>query len=243
VTSVTKRDDGAEVVLSVNDRDTLAPLEAAIAAVRARVGDACARAGRRPEEIRLVGVTKGVASDLVGLAARAGLQDFGENYVQELDEKRAAAPDAVWHFIGRLQRNKIRRVVELADVVHTLEPGPAVERLARVADEAGTRVDSLIEVDFTGRRVGVPPEELEAFADRLDTERIRLLGLMTIAPQEGDPRRSFARLRELRDGLTARFDGTGELSMGMSADLEEAVEEGATMVRVGTAIFGPRARR
>ncbi|MGH2684914.1 MAG: alanine racemase, partial [Actinomycetota bacterium] len=142
-------------MLSVNERDTLAPLEAAIAAVRTRVVDACARADRRPDEIRLVGVTKGVGPDLVRLAARAGIEEFGENYVQELREKRAAAPDAVWHFIGRLQRNKVRRVVEEADVVQTLEPGPAAERLARQADEAGRRIDSLIEVDFTGRRVGV----------------------------------------------------------------------------------------
>ncbi len=236
-------DDGAEVPLSVNHRDTLASLETAIAAVRARVAEACARADRRPEEVRLVGVTKGVAPERVGLAAGAGIQEFGENYVQELTAKRAAAPEAVWHYIGRLQRNKVRRVVESAHAVQTLEPGAAAQRLARVAAERGRPMDCLIEIDFTGTRVGVAPEGVERFADELDPLGIRLRGLMTAAPQGEDPRPTFARLRTLRDRIRDRFDGPGELSMGMSGDLEEAVEEGATMVRVGTAIFGPRARR
>jgi pyridoxal phosphate enzyme (YggS family) len=215
------------------------PLEESLARVRRRIEAASARSGRRPEEVRLIGVTKGVPEAGVLAAVRAGLEDLGENYVQELMAKRSAASEARWHFIGRLQRNKVSRVLDHADVVHTLEPGAATDRLAELA---GTRpVECLIEVDFTGRRVGVDPAELNGFAAGLIEGRgVQVRGLMTVAPQEGDPRRWFARLRDLRDGLSGRFDGVRELSMGMSIDLEAAVEEGATMVRVGTAIFGPR---
>ncbi len=226
-------------MIAVNERDTLAALEEAIEGVRGAVRRACERSGRLPGEVRLIGVTKGVSAEVVALAARAGLEEFGENYVQELAEKRPAAAEATWHFIGRLQRNKVPRVLELADVVQTLEPGAAAERMARM----GEGTDCLIEVDFTGRRVGAGPAEVEAFADELQGSGVRLRGLMTIAPQHEDPRRSFSALRDLRDRLADRWSGPGELSMGMSADLEAAVEEGATMVRVGTAIFGPRARR
>ena len=243
MTSVAKMDDRAEVVLSVNDRDTLAALEAAIGAVRERIADACRRAERRPEEVRLIGATKGVARDRVGLAARAGLEEFGENYVQELTAKRDVAPRAVWHYVGRVQRNKVPKILEHADMVQTLEPGAAADRLVRLAAERDEPVDCLIEVDFTEGRVGAAPGEVEAFADTLASPGVRLRGLMTVAPEDEDPRRSFGRLRELRDRMDGRFEGPGELSMGMSNDLQEAVEEGATMVRVGTAIFGPRERR
>jgi uncharacterized pyridoxal phosphate-containing UPF0001 family protein len=119
-------------------------LEDGVARVRARIEAACARSGRRPEEVRIVGVTKGVPPDVVAAAPGAGLSDLGENYVQELMAKRSVAPDAAWHFIGRLQRNKVRGVVEHADVVQTLEPGSATERLARVAAEGGRTVDCLV---------------------------------------------------------------------------------------------------
>lgn len=227
---------------SVNDRDTLASLEVALAAVRRRIGAACGRGGRRPQDVRLVAVTKQVDPRVIRLAAAVGVEEFGENYVQELEMKRGAAPDATWHFIGRLQRNKVRRVLEAADVVQTLEPGRATERLLRLAGEREPP-ECLIEVDFTGGRVGVAPEELGPFAEAVVSAGVRLRGLMTVPPPEEDPRPWFARLRELGDRLRQRFEDASELSMGMSADLEAAVEEGATMVRVGTAIFGPRARR
>jgi PLP dependent protein len=218
-------------------------LEECLARVRARIEAACLGSGRRPEEVRLVGVTKGVPPEAVAAAARAGLTELGENYVQDLISKRAAAGGARWHFIGRLQRNKVRRVAEYADVVHTLEPGAATERLAGVLAEASRPVDCLVEVDFTGRRVGVEPAGLDAFVESLVEERgVPVRGLMTVPPPDTDPRPWFARLRGLADRLAERFDGVRELSMGMSADLEAAVEEGATMVRVGTAIFGPRRR-
>lgn len=210
-----------------------------MARVRDRVAGAARRAGRRADEVRLIGITKGVAGEVVAMAARAGLEEFGENYVQELVAKRAQAPDATWHFVGRLQRNKVPRLLGNADVVQTLEPGAAADRLARMAEERP--VECLVEVDFTGRRVGVAPDEAPAFVERMAARPgVRVRGLMTVAPPEEDPRTAFAALRELRDRLRERFEDVRELSMGMSADLEAAVEEGATMVRVGTAIFGPR---
>lgn len=209
-----------------------------MALVRERVAEAARRSGRRVEEVRVIGVTKGVAGRDVAAAVRAGLGEFGENYVQELETKRPEAPGAIWHFVGRLQRNKVHRVLAAADVVQTLEPGAAADRLARLAEERP--IDCLVEVDFTGRRVGVAPEEAVVFAGRMAGDGIRVRGLMTVAPQDQDPRRAFAALRALRDRLRERVEEARELSMGMSADLEAAVEEGATMVRVGTAIFGPR---
>ena len=227
---------------SVNERDTVAALEASLAAVRARIASACDRSGRDPRDVRLVAVTKQVAPKVIEAAAAAGIKEFGENYVKELEVKRPAAPDATWHFVGRLQRNKVARVLRAADVVQTLEPGRATSRLLEIAGEEETRHDCLIEVDFTGERVGVAPEELHGFADAVVSAGVPLTGLMTVAPPGTDPRPWFAKLGELRDGLRDRHQGVTELSMGMSTDLEVAVEEGATMVRVGTAIFGLRRR-
>jgi pyridoxal phosphate enzyme (YggS family) len=218
-----------------------AELERGLAEVRRRIEVASDRAGRRLEEVRLIGVTKTVPPGLVRRAADAGVTEFGENYVQELAAKREAAPDATWHFIGRLQRNKVPDVLNLTDVVQTLEPGRAADRLANLAAERGRKVLCLVEVDFTGTRVGVSPDESEPFIERLsDHPGLECRGLMTVAPLGEDPRRTFGALRELRDRLAKRFPAVTELSMGMSEDLEAAVEEGATMVRVGSAIFGPR---
>jgi PLP dependent protein len=218
-----------------------AELERRVAEVRHRIRTACDRVGRRPEEVRLIGVTKRVPPDLIRRAADAGVSEFGENYVQDLAEKREAAPDATWHFIGRLQRNKVPDVLDLSDVVQTLEPGRAADRLAMLASQRGRSVRCLVEVDFTGTRVGISPDEAEPFIERFsDHAGIEWRGLMTVAPLDDDPRLAFGALRTLRDRLRERFPAMIELSMGMSEDLEAAVEEGATMVRVGSAIFGPR---
>jgi pyridoxal phosphate enzyme (YggS family) len=218
-----------------------AELQRGVAEVRKRIDAASARAGRRPEEVRLIGVTKKVPPEMVRRAAEAGLTEFGENYVQELAQKRKAAPDATWHFIGRLQGNKVQKVLDTADLVQTVEPGRAADRLATLAAEGGRSISCLVEIDFSGSRVGASPGEAETFVERLQAlPGIDCRGLMTVAPLGEDPRRSFGALRELRDRLLDRFPGVIELSMGMSEDLEAAVEEGATMVRVGTAIFGPR---
>jgi PLP dependent protein len=224
----------------VNESDTIPRLEASLARVRERIEDSCARSGRRPEAVRLVGVTKGLPAGVAGAAARAGLSDLGENYVQELATKRAAAPGVRWHFLGRLQANKVGKVLDLAEIVQTLEPGRAVDRLARLAGSRPASPECLVEVDFTGRRVGVDPGGLASFVEELREAGIAVRGLMTVAPPEGDPRSWFAELRQLRDGVASDFPEVRELSMGMSVDLEAGVEEGATMVRVGTAIFGPR---
>jgi pyridoxal phosphate enzyme (YggS family) len=218
-----------------------AELEKRVAEVRHRIGIACDRAQRRTEEVRLIGVTKTVPPDLVRRAAEVGVTEFGENYVQDLGAKREAAPGATWHFIGRLQRNKVPDVLNLSDIVQTLEPGRAAERLARLAAERDRRVRCLVEVDFTGARIGISPEKTEAFIDQFsDHPGIECRGLMTVAPLGEDPRLAFGALRELRDRILKRFPAMTELSMGMSEDLEVGVEEGATMVRVGSAIFGPR---
>ena len=213
----------------------------AVAEVRREIRAACARAGRDPAEVRLLAVTKRVPADRVRAAADAGIGEFGENYVQEMERKREAAPEARWHFLGKLQANKAGRVVDSAEVVQTLEPGRAWARLAGRAAERGRTIDCLVQVDFTGRRVGVEPGRAAGFAEEAAAhEGIRLVGLMTVPPLGPPSRPTFARLRELRDRLRGDLPGLTELSMGMSADYQEAVEEGATMVRIGTAIFGSR---
>lgn len=219
-------------------RDRATDPAGGVAAVRERIEAACVRAGRDPVEVRLVAVTKKVDPGRIREAAAAGVTDFGENYLQELTAKRGAAPDARWHFLGRVQSNKARGVAAAADLVQTLEPGRACRRLGEAADPSLT---CLVQVDFTGERVGVAPAEAPAFLEELaEQPSLDVRGLMTVPPLGEDPRPYFARLRELRDRLREDHPGLVELSMGMSADYEDAVVEGATMVRVGTAIFGPR---
>jgi pyridoxal phosphate enzyme (YggS family) len=212
-----------------------------VAAVRARIAEACRRAGRPPDEVRLVAATKTIPVEAIRRAASAGVDEFGENYVQELVVKRDAVPGVKWHFLGRLQRNKIGRVLAAADVVQTLEPGSAATRLVARAAERESPLACLVEVDFTGRRVGVQPERVTAFCEEVVTgPGVEVVGLMTVPPLDVEPRPYFARLRALRDRVSATVPGVRHLSMGMSADFEEAIAEGATMVRVGQAIFGPR---
>jgi len=215
-----------------------------LAAAHAAVRDACARSGREPTDVLLVAVSKTMPVELVRAAAAAGQRDFGENYAQELRDKAAAVPGVRWHFLGKLQRGTVRHVADLADVVHSAEPGEAVELLAHRAESHGRTVDALAQVDFTGRRQGADPAELEAFLERLHgLAGILPVGLMTLPPWTDDAEASrpyFARLRDLRDRFRERWPGLTELSMGMSGDYEVAVAEGATMIRLGTALFGER---
>lgn len=234
-----------------------AEVAARLAAVRERIAAAAARAGRRPESVTLVGASKGQPVEKLVAAARAGLAHVGENYVQEaaakLPELRAAleplgSKPPICHFIGRLQRNKAGAAVELFDVIETLDRPRLGDALERRAAAAARQLDVLVEVDVSGERQkgGVSAEALPALlAHARAWQQLRVRGLMAIPAAQSNPERmrpAFARLRELRDGLRGAPGGEQleELSMGMSSDFEVAIEEGATIVRVGTALFGPR---
>ena len=214
--------------------------------VRDRLADAATSAGRDPADVRLIVVTKTVPVSAICDALAAGAEDLGENYVAELREKRPAidAENVRWHYIGALQSSTAHHVADVADVVQTVAGERAARRLAGRAARNGRTLDALIEVDFTGGRAGVVPEDVRGTADLVARlEGVRLRGLMTIAPQTPDAegaRRWFRRLRELRDDLRERHPDVLDLSMGMSLDYQVAVQEGATMVRIGTAVFGAR---
>ena len=216
-----------------------------LASIRAAIDRACARSGRDPSTVLVVAAAKTQAVDPIRWAIEAGVTAIGENYVRELRDVHEAVPEARWHYIGALQSGSAHHLATLADVVETLSPGRATERLARRAAEAGRTLDALIEVDFTGERAGIAPEGAAAFADRASQlEGLRLRGLMTIPPagrSADDARPWFVRLRDLRDAIRESHPDVVDLSMGMSLDYEAAVEEGATMVRIGTALFGARA--
>ena len=215
--------------------------------VRARIASAAARTGRTPSDVRLVAVTKGVDVARIEAAIAADVTDIGENRVQEAatkhDRVRAAA---TWHLIGHLQTNKAARASAIFDVVHSVDSERVARALAlhRPADRDPLAV--LIEVELTGQpsRAGVREDDAETLVrSLLGLPGIHLVGLMTIAPQVTDPeqaRPAFVRLRQLRDRVEqASGWPLPELSMGMSEDFEVAVEEGATMVRIGRAIFAP----
>jgi hypothetical protein len=227
-----------------------------LAAVRERIARAAARAGRRPEEITLIGVAKRKPAEAVAAAAAAGLTHAGENFVQEARVKipRVAAllgPRAAslrWHFVGRLQTNKAKLAASLFDQVESLDRLELALALDRHAAAAGRTLDVLIQLNLCAepQKGGVTPDELgELVLGVQKHAHLRLRGLMTVPAASADPEASrpiFARLRALRDTLCGRVSGLTlpELSMGMSADLEVAIEEGATSVRVGTALFGAR---
>lgn len=222
-------------------RDVVA---ANLAAVRERIRRAAERSGRDPAEVTLVAVTKTVAVERIRWILEERVVDVGENYVQELRVKAQALPQARWHFVGTLQTGSAHHVAAHADVVETVAAGRATDRLARRAASSGRVLDALIEIDFTGARTGIPPEDLPEVADRVASlPGLRPIGLMTIPsfPSTAEQARpTFARMRELRDRIRERHPDVLALSMGMSLDYEVAVEEGATMVRIGTALFGPR---
>ena len=227
--------------------------------MRERLAEVCRRiersargAGRDPAEVRLIAVSKTHPPEALRRAIDAGVTDLGENRVQEADAKiREVGRDrARWHLIGHLQANKARRAVQLFDVIHSLDSPALAERLDRLCEESGREeLPVLIQVDLAGEatKSGVGEGELDGLAERVVAcRRLRLSGLMALPPFFEDAEQArpfFRRLRELRDRLGERGSfGTarGELSMGMSHDYEVAIEEGATYVRVGTAIFGER---
>ena len=218
-------------------------LKERLEAIQERIAHAAARAGRRGDHITLLAVTKKFPAETIAAAAELGIRDFGENYVQEFEGKRAALAGlsgARFHFIGHLQANKARKAVELFDVLQTVDSARLAERLNQAATAP---LDVMIEVRLSPEeaKAGVSPEDLPPLVAAVRAcANLRLRGLMTMPPwsEEAEPSRPyFRRLREL-----AGDHALSGLSMGMSHDFEVAIEEGATLIRIGTALFGPRRR-
>ena len=217
--------------------------------VRDQIAAAAQAAGRDPQGIRLVAVSKGHPPDAVRAAMEVGLFDLGENRVEELEQKIAAVGRAglTWHMIGRLQSRKAKAAAELADVIHSVDSVRLAERLGRAAMDQERTLAVLAQVNTSGEaaKQGLAADGAEeAVLAMAEAPGITVEGLMTMAPLTGDERtlvQTFARLRELRDRIRARSARVGgELSMGMSNDMAVAVREGSTLVRIGTALFGER---
>lgn len=225
-----------------------------LADVRARIEAAARRSGRDPAAVTLIAVSKTFGADHVRAAWNAGQRDFGENKVQEAEQKIAATADlagARWHLIGHLQSNKVRKAAAPFAVIHSIDSVELLDRLDAAAAEGGTRPMVLVQADLAGETTkhGAAEHEIEPLVRRAAEARaVRLAGLMLLPPWNENQevtRPWFAKLRALRDRLVAAGIPSGaleHLSMGMSHDFEAAVEEGATMVRVGTAIFGKRTK-
>lgn len=222
-----------------------------LADVRRRIQHAAHGAGRRPEEVRLLAVSKTFGLDHVRAAAAAGQEDFGENRVQEGLQKIAATADLKirWHLIGTLQSNKVRKAVPRFSAIHSVDSCRLLDAIDAAATEAGTSPEVLVQVDLAGEATkhGAPPDEaMDIVRAAARCRSARCVGLMTIPPlfeQPEDARPYFAQLRNLRATLLKEGFHQAmlrELSMGMSHDFEIAVQEGATIVRLGTAIFGKR---
>lgn len=217
-----------------------------IASVRQEIAAACVAAGRSPESVELVAVTKTVPADVVRAALAAGLTTFGENRVQEADAKIPEVGGGTWHLIGHLQRNKARTAVHRFACIQSVDSPRLVRRLDAVREDRP--VDVLAQVNLTGASTqeGVAPADLDGLCAVIDRETgLTLRGLMTIGPLGGDLaalRACFRELREARDALRARLPNQPltELSMGMTDDFGAAIAEGSTMIRVGRAIFGGR---
>ena len=206
-----------------------------------RIAQAAARAGRSPGEITLVAVTKKQTAATVAEALAAGAGEVGENYVQEAEEKRAAVPGGRWHLLGHLQGNKAKLAVSLFDLIQSVDSVKLARTLGRHAQAANAAQEILLQVHLgdEATKTGLPPEMArDAAAEIAAIDGIALRGLMGIAPFGVDPRPHFRDLRRLFEALPP--ENRLALSMGMSGDFEAAIEEGTTMVRVGTAIFGAR---
>jgi len=220
-----------------------------LAQVRRRIADAAQRAGRSPEEVTLVAVTKTLPPEIIRLAYEAGQRDFGENRIEELEEKMPHLPsDIRWHMVGHIQSRKARRVVGRCYLIHSVDSIKLAQRLNRYVGESGEPLSVLLEVNV-GReesKYGFLPERvIDAAATIVALPRLQVEGVMTMAPIVADPedaRPIFCALRELRHHLIRQtFQAEWRhLSMGMTDDFEVAVEEGATIVRIGRAIFGER---
>jgi pyridoxal phosphate enzyme (YggS family) len=227
-------------------------LRANLGSIREQISKAAARAGRDPGDVKLVAVSKTHPASVISSAIGAGQSVFGENKVQEAEGKisEVGRDKAEWHLIGHLQSNKARRAVQLFDVIHSVDSVDIATRLERICvEEDRDELPVLVQVDLAGEKTksGIGEKELPELVSYLRScRRLKFIGLMILPPYFDDPedaRPFFKRLRKLRDDLaveSAFSNSAGELSMGMSHDFEIAIEEGATIVRVGTAIFGER---
>ena len=225
-------------------------LEDNLALIRQRIGAACARAGRDPASVTLMAVSKGMPPDLIREAADSGLTVFGESKVQEAKAKIPLCPGRLrWQMIGHLQSNKCRDAVHLFEMIQSLDSLELAQEINRCADKQARTMPVLLEVNLAGEstKFGFKPEQVLADLEAINAlPRIEIHGLMTIAPWTPEPekvRPIFRQLRELKARCEEKLGAPlPHLSMGMSGDFEVAVEEGATIVRIGTALFGPRTR-
>jgi pyridoxal phosphate enzyme (YggS family) len=225
-------------------------LEANLQSVRQRIEAACARAGREPGSVTLVAITKSQPPELVTAAAALGLSLFGENKVQEAKAKIALCPGRLrWHMVGHLQTNKCRDAVALFDMVQSVDSLYLAEELNKRAEQAATTLPVLLEVNAVGEasKFGYRPDQLLADLEKINAlPRLEIHGLMTVPPWSPDPekvRPIFRQMHELKQHCEERLGAPlPHLSMGMTGDFEVAIEEGATMVRIGTALFGERRR-
>ena len=225
---------------------TTSEVGANVARIRDVIVEAAGRVGRDPIDVTIVAAAKGVGAARISEAVEAGVAAVGHNYVTELTDSRHALDTTAirWHYIGALRSGTAHRVADLADVVETVSGERAARRLAGRAERAGKVLEVLLEVDFTGERIGLAPGDVALAARIVDQlTGLRLRGLMTVpplTPRAEGARPWFARLRELRVDLARTYPDVLELSMGMSLDYGIAVQEGATMVRIGSAVFGAR---
>ena len=245
-------DSGVDLIAVMTNIDPTEGLAARFADVKARISAAAQRCGRDPREVTLIAISKTHPPGVVTRLVELGATDLGENRVQEAEDKipQVGRSKVRWHLVGHLQANKARRAVNLFDVIHSLDSIDLARRLDRLCAEEGRQsLPLLIQVDLGHEETksGIDEQELPQLADELRSlERVQLIGLMTLPPFFDDPEQArpyFRRLRELRDELARGGlfgDRSGELSMGMTNDFAVAIEEGATLVRVGTAIFGER---
>lgn len=236
----------------IDDKSAQHGLSDRLEGIRRRIATAAQQCGRDPGEVKLVAISKTHPPEMLKAGIELGLHDLGENRVQEADEKIQVLgrSSARWHLVGHLQANKARRAVALFDYIHSLDSVDLARRLERVCEEDDRQdLPALIQIKLGGEetKTGVDPSELPELLTAIkECRRLRLVGLMTLPPYFENPdcaRPFFKTLRELRDELREQGefgDLPGELSMGMTHDFEIAIQEGATMVRIGTAIFGER---
>jgi len=226
-------------------------LESNIKNINNRIKEAAERVARDPDDIKLVAVTKRVEPERIKQALTLGFNRFGENYAQEFRDKSKiledVAEDAIeWHFIGQLQKNKVKYIIGKVELIHSLASLSVAREINKRAGTMDIKVPVLIEVDTGGEesKGGIAPAQLQGFLNELSAlSSIEICGLMTMPPYFNNvemARPYFSRLREIRDDLLPNFPRLKELSMGMSGDFEVAIEEGATIIRVGSAIFGER---